>query len=103
MPYFRNLTGKPFDLSGISIGSVMIGFVGITRLVSVMAGSYPAFILSAFKPIAVLRGNLKSGGGALMRKILVVGQFIISIALVILAVLCTLFIRLRSMRGLIIS
>ncbi|HVS95046.1 MAG TPA: ABC transporter permease, partial [Puia sp.] len=58
--------------------------LGFTVLTGVLAGSYPAFYLSGFEPISVLKGVLKAGKNAtLPRKILVVVQFTVSVALII--------------------
>jgi putative ABC transport system permease protein len=52
-------------------------------LLGVLSGIYPAFILSSYKPIVVLRGPFKSGNkGVLLRKSLVVAQFIVTILLI---------------------
>ena len=64
---------------GIPLGLGLLMITGI-----LVSGFYPAFVLSSFKPIAVLKGNLKtSGQGIAFRKLLVVGQFSITIALII--------------------
>ena len=84
IPYFRNLTGKPFDLRNISIGSVVLGFVGIVIFVGMMAGGYPASFLAGFKPVSVFAGRSRSGqNNKGLRNCLVVFQFCITIFLFI--------------------
>lgn len=61
--------------------ATIIGFAVVT---GVVAGLYPAFILSGFKPIAVLKGQFKTGAkGIRLRNVLVVFQFVISVILII--------------------
>jgi putative ABC transport system permease protein len=82
LPRFSAIVGRnlSFDRSGIHL-LWMLGFVG---LVGLLAGSYPAFFLSAFEPVVVLKGHLKTGlQGVLLRKGLVVFQFAMSILLII--------------------
>jgi putative ABC transport system permease protein len=83
IPYFNNLSGKnvaiPFDNPLFWVST--LSFTFFTGLVS---GSYPAFYLSAFKPVKVLKGTFKVGRlAAIPRKILVVVQFTVSIVLII--------------------
>ncbi len=84
LPQFNTLALTQFTSQSLFQPGIVIGVILLLLFVSLGAGSYPAFFLSAFKPISVLRGTLKSGSkGAIMRKVLVVGQFVISIALII--------------------
>ena len=83
LPYFNKLTDKDMSLQLANplFWAIMIAFTVITGL---LAGSYPAFYLSSFNPVRVLKGNLKAGGSSsLPRKILVVLQFASSVILMI--------------------
>jgi predicted permease len=83
LPFFNKLTSKEMSLQVANpvFWIVMIVFTVITGL---LAGSYPAFYLSSFNPVRVLKGNLKAGkSSALPRKILVVLQFTSSVILMI--------------------
>jgi putative ABC transport system permease protein len=83
LPYFNRLTEKEMSLQLTSplFWIIMIAFTVLTGL---LAGSYPAFYLSSFNPVSVLKGNLKIGrSDALPRKILVVIQFASSVILMI--------------------
>lgn len=83
MPFFNNLADKELSIpfqSPMFLGAMLAGIVGVGFL----AGSYPAFFLSSFQPVKVLKGALSGGmkSGAL-RNVLVVIQFCTSIFLVI--------------------
>ena len=72
------------DYSGIIIFSL----IGITIFTGVVSGSYPALFLSNFKPVDVLKNNLKSGSKSItFRKFLVLTQFTISVLLIVCAVM----------------
>lgn len=80
LPAFNNISGKhlSFDVKPI------LAFIGLGLLVGVIAGIYPAFYLSSFKPIAVLKGKLTGSHKSFsLRSGLVVFQFFISVALII--------------------
>ncbi len=83
LPYFNKLTDKAMSLQIANplFWLIMIMFTIFTGL---LAGSYPAFYLSSFNPVRVLKGNLKAGkSSSLPRKILVVLQFSSSVMLMI--------------------
>lgn len=83
LPAFNRLAGKEFDSSQLMNSTVLLGLLGIIIVTGVIAGSFPAFILSAFDPVAVLKGKLSSASRNIsLRKILVVVQFSISIFMI---------------------
>jgi len=82
-PLFNNLNGKTLGLD-LSDWTVLFSLLGIALTVGLLAGSYPAFFLSAFRPAVVLKGTLKAGStNTALRKILVVAQFAISIVMIV--------------------
>ncbi len=84
LPYFNQLSGKEISMHLLSQPLVLPGLLLLILAVGLMAGSYPAFYLSAFKPIQVLKGKIASGfKGSWLRSGLVVFQFWISIILII--------------------
>ena len=87
LPKFNLLAGKSFDLSILYSPVVIISVIGVILVAGIFGGSYPAFFLSRFSPVTVLKGEITQGSaGSLFRKILVVIQFTISIAMIV----CTL-------------
>ncbi|MBS1662233.1 MAG: ABC transporter permease [Bacteroidetes bacterium] len=83
LPWFSSLSGKAMTMPWTSLvfWGVALTFTVVTGL---LAGSYPAFYLSGFRPVKVLKGTFKAGRGASTpRKVLVVAQFSISLALII--------------------
>ena len=84
LPSFNQLAGKQFTLSAITDGWTLPGMVLACLLIGLLAGSYPAFFLSAFKPMSVLKGSLQTGvRSGWVRNSLVTIQFIVSIAMII--------------------
>jgi putative ABC transport system permease protein len=84
LPLFNHLSNKQLAINMQTITWLLPALLSIVVIVGVLAGSYPAFFLSAFQPINVLKGKVSTGfkGGA-FRSTLVVFQFSISIFLVI--------------------
>lgn len=83
LPWFNETSGKameaPWKMTGFWLSSMSFVF-----LTAILAGSYPAFYLSSFRPVKALKGTFSAGKRAsLPRRVLVVFQFTISIALVI--------------------
>jgi len=81
-PAFNALTGNNISIpfNNIYFWLIMIGCLFVTAL---LAGSRPAFYLSSFNPVKVLKGTIQAGRSSLSRKVLVVMQFSCSIALII--------------------
>jgi putative ABC transport system permease protein len=83
IPFFNEITGKNLGLDLLDFRTVVI-FVTIVVFTAFIAGGYPALFISEFKPVQVLKGQLKSGSNAaFFRKGLVVLQFSLSIILII--------------------
>jgi putative ABC transport system permease protein len=83
LPFFNTLADKEMHLPWAQ-PLFWLAVVGFTMFTGLMAGSYPAFYLSGFEPIQVLKGTFRVGRFAsLPRKILVVVQFTVSVAMII--------------------
>jgi putative ABC transport system permease protein len=84
LPYFNQLAGKQITFGLISSAWLLPVLCLIALIVGLLAGSYPAFFLSAFQPIQVLKGKLASGfKGSVLRNTLVVFQFSTVIILIV--------------------
>lgn len=85
LPAFNQLTAKALDYRDIFTPQHILMWTGLVVGLGVLAGSFPAFFLSSFKPLAVLKGLFSKSGNQtlLLRKGLVVLQFTISIALMV--------------------
>jgi len=82
LPFFNTISGK--DLHFDFNIKIISAFIGLGLLVSLTAGIYPAFYLSSFKPIEVLKGKFIAANKSFgLRSSLVVFQFFISVALII--------------------
>jgi ABC-type antimicrobial peptide transport system permease subunit len=83
LPWFSSLSGRPMTMPWTSPVFWAVSMT-VTLITGLIAGSYPAFYLSGFRPVKVLKGAFKAGKGASTpRKVLVVAQFSISLALII--------------------
>jgi putative ABC transport system permease protein len=84
LPAFNTLAQKDIQIDYTSDWSLVVGFIALALTVGIAAGSYPAFFLSRFQPVEVLNGGSQTGtSGARLRQLLVVGQFVVSIVLII--------------------
>ncbi|MDF7815639.1 ABC transporter permease [Hymenobacter sp. YC55] len=84
LPVFNDLAQKQLTFDLMATWWLLPGLVLFGVLIGVFAGSYPAFFLSSFNPVAVLNGKFTSGKGSLgLRSGLVVFQFCISIILMV--------------------
>lgn len=84
MSFFRNISGKDILINSLLNPIILVGFVGLFLIIGLIGGSYPAFFLSAFSPVEVIQGKLKSGAkSSVLRIVLVSFQFAVSIILII--------------------
>jgi putative ABC transport system permease protein len=83
LPLFNNVSGKQMKLQSLFSPLVLSLLLSLPLLVGIVAGSYPAFYLSFFRPIEVLKGKLSAGGNRKLRSALVVFQFATAIILII--------------------
>jgi len=84
LPRFNSFIHRDLSFHIFSNTWMFAGFIAIAFIVGILSGSYPAFYLSAFRPVRVLRGiRKKEGRGFSFRALLVVTQFAISIILIV--------------------
>ncbi|HSU27956.1 MAG TPA: ABC transporter permease [Chitinophagaceae bacterium] len=82
LPYFNRLSGKDLSFSLRQFPELAWLITGLTLVVGLLSGSYPALVLSGFKPLEVLKQKIKVGGSNFFTRALVTFQFILSIGLV---------------------
>jgi len=84
LPMFNQLAGKSLHPDMLFSGRFLPVLIGLVLVVGCLAGSYPAFYLSSFQPIHVLKGKIAAGfRNSWLRSSLVVFQFFISIGLIV--------------------
>ena len=84
LPWLNGFTGYRIGFGHLVQPTVLLGMGLLLVLVGGLAGFFPALVLSALKPIHVLKGRFRSSTrGALLRKVLVTGQFAISLILIV--------------------
>ncbi len=83
LPFFRSLSGSEITLDSSTASQLIPLLMGGLLFTGFFAGCYPALFLSAFQPVKIFSGHLKSGAvNSRFRSVLVVTQFTISIALI---------------------
>jgi putative ABC transport system permease protein len=83
LPFFSHITGFQINLTALFRPAVLLTTLGIVLLTGIIAGSYPALMLSSFQPAHVLKGAISERfSHGLFRHILVVFQFTISIIII---------------------
>ncbi len=84
MPVYNSLIGQPLEMGMFDSWILIISYIVFAIIIGIIAGSYPAFFLSSFRPIKVIKGDLTGGSKkSALRNTLVVFQFAISIFLLI--------------------
>ncbi|MBN2432416.1 MAG: ABC transporter permease [Acidobacteria bacterium] len=83
---FNALAEKSLSLWDFFRGTRWLAIPVITLLAGLVAGSYPALVMAAFRPVEVLKGSARVGGAGLLSRMLVTVQFVVSITLVITAI-----------------
>lgn len=97
-PFFNELIGKELNLATLANSSIWIVGASILLIGSAVSGVYTAYALSRFNPVKILKGKLvKSAGGILLRKSLVISQFTISIVLILATIV--IYAQLRFMQS----
>jgi len=84
LPLFNDMSAKRMTAGSLFSPYILPLLIALPFVVGLMAGSYPAFFLSAFRPIEVLKGKLNLGAkSGILRSVLVVFQFMMSIVFII--------------------
>ena len=84
LPLFNRLAGTAMDAAGLATPGVAAAVLGLVLAIAFLAGAYPAFYISTFRPAPVLKGETAKGGrGGFLRRALVVFQFTVSVVLII--------------------
>lgn len=88
LPFFNTLTGCQLSFTNLFQPQVLL-YTGLIILsVTLFGGTYPVLLITGFKPVAVLKGSLKTNhSGFTLRKGLIIVQFVISVSLIICALI----------------
>jgi len=83
LPIFNQLAGKTLSLKELAQPINLLAMLALILIVGLVSGSYPALVISRFRPVEILKRKLKIGGKNLMTRVLVVVQFTLSVFLII--------------------
>jgi putative ABC transport system permease protein len=98
LPAFGSVSGQTLVLSPALYMDMLAGFFLLSLVTGILAGSYPAFYLSSFRPVEVLKGKFSNSLAAVsVRKGLVIFQFVISVTLIVVTVIIS--DQMRFLRG----
>ena len=90
LPRLNALSGKTLTLSLTGNFGLLLFMLGIAFVTLIISGTYPAFYLSAFSPVKIMKSPASTGSGnSSLRKMLVIAQFTISIVLIISTIVIT--------------
>ncbi len=87
LPLFNEFSGKALSFSILANTSIILSLLGMMVVVGILAGWYPALVLSSYSPTGVLKSALKSSSGFQIKKLLIGTQFTIVIALIACAII----------------
>ncbi|MBO6524920.1 MAG: ABC transporter permease [Balneolaceae bacterium] len=83
LPWYNQLVGVNFSPFILLSPQIILGIVSFSLFVGLLAGFYPALVLSSFNPMGMFKSGGKNSRGVVLRKAMVVGQFSISVVLII--------------------
>lgn len=87
LPYFNSLSGRELSFSFAHYPEIGWMLFGLTVIVGLLAGTYPALVLSGFRPVEVLKRKIRVSGSNFFTKSLVTAQFAVSIGLIICTII----------------
>lgn len=82
LPYFNDLSGQTLSFSVLQYPELLPWLLGTVIVVGILAGSYPAFVISSFRPVNALKNAIHVAGSNLFTRSLVTFQFVISMTLI---------------------
>jgi putative ABC transport system permease protein len=83
LPLFNQLAGRDLNFSSLFRPDIVLILIGVVVIGGLLAGSYPALVLSGFRPVEVLKSKVRVGGSNLFTRSLVTFQYAVSIILIV--------------------